>query len=110
MFGEAVEVGVFKIGRNGLRALGRAIAEHTDVNAVPATGGAADEELLFGGIEFRASNDPLPHFAFDVEEQRFGRGVRHQRSICNEGDVGCSGLNVGDDVSGENDDALAGKV
>jgi len=65
--------------------------------------------LLEGG-QIGAGEEHSPDFAGDGSEQSLRRSVGEQAAVREDGDVGGDGLDVRDDVRGEDDDALAGKL
>src|SRR5271157_5672382 len=109
VLGEAIEVRVFEIGDDRLRAVGWSVAEQAGVNAVAAAGGVADEITLARRVQIGAGENPLPDFAFDFLQERFRRSVSYERALRDQGDVGGGGFDVGNDVGGEDNDAFARK-
>lgn len=65
---------------------------------VAAAIGAADLVTLPNLIEVGAGDDPLPDLAFHLQEKSLGCGVGDESSICDQGNIGCGGFDVGDDV------------
>jgi hypothetical protein len=73
-------------------------------------GDAADEVALLEGGQIGAGEEDFPDFAADGSEEGFWGSVREEAAVRKDSDVGGNSLNVGDDVRGEDDDALAGKL
>ena len=110
MLVEAIEISILKIWSYRLRAWGRLIPQHADVNAVAAARRAAHQESLFRGIQFRAGDHPLPDLALHQQQQRFGSSVRYQRALLNQRNIGRSRLNVRDDMRLQNNNPFTGKL
>jgi hypothetical protein len=71
---------------------------------------AADEVFPPKRGKLDAGDDDFPNFSGDLGEKRLWRAVCEKLAMSEDGDVGSHGFDVGDDVRGEDDDALAGKL
>src|SRR5208337_3728407 len=73
-------------------------------------GDAADEMALLEGGQISAGEEDFPDFAADGSEEGFWGSVGEEATVGEDGDVGGDSLDVGDNVRGEDDDALARKL
>lgn len=64
---------------------------------------------LASGVQVGAGKNPFPHSAFHPV-QHFWRRVGYECVLRDQGDIGRGGLDVGNDVGGENHDAFAGEL
>src|SRR3981081_4209641 len=108
---ECSQVRIFERWLQGARGITRyGIGDDTSVDPITAVGRTAHEILLANCLKIPPGNDNFPHFSSDAGEKSFGRVLRKELAACEDGDTGGDGLDIGNDVRGENHDALAGEL